>query len=82
MPPSSGWASPCSIVASAGLWAAGRSITPEARDLMIRYQAVAADAEQALQKVFQRHFADWKDPAPAELPQEAPALPDEPPGDL
>jgi molybdate transport system regulatory protein len=51
----------------------GSNITPEARDLMQRYQAVAADAEKALDEVFRRHFAGWKDPAPGEAPQ---------PGDL
>jgi molybdate transport system regulatory protein len=61
----------------------GSNITPEARDLMTRYQAVAADAEQVLEQVFRRHFADWTDPAPAELPHEPPGeLQDEPPGDL
>ena len=44
----------------------GSNITPEARDLMIRYQAVAAEVDEVLMQVFQRHFADWKDPAPAD----------------
>jgi molybdate transport system regulatory protein len=44
----------------------GSNITPEARDLMIRYQAVAAEVDEVLTQVFQRHFADWKDPVPAD----------------
>ena len=60
----------------------GSNITPEARDLMIRYQALAAEAGEVLEQVFQRHFADWKDPVPAELPQEPPSEPqDEAPVD-
>jgi len=46
----------------------GSHLTPEAQDLMRRYRAVATEAEQALEDVFQRHFADWQDPAPADLP--------------
>jgi len=53
----------------------GSNITPEARDLMTRYQALAAEAAVVLEAVFERHFADWKDPVPAELPHE-------PPGDV
>jgi len=45
----------------------GSRLTPEARDLTERYQAVAAEAEEALEGVFQKHFADWESPAPAEL---------------
>ena len=60
----------------------GSNITPEARDLMIRYQALAAEAGEVLEQVFQRHFADWKDPVPVELPQEPPSEPqDEAPVD-
>ena len=53
----------------------GSHLTPEARDLVTRYRAVAADAAEALEAVFQRHFKDWKDPQPAErlsAPQEPP----------
>ena len=46
----------------------GSSITPAARDLMIRYNAVAAEADEVLKQVFERHFADWKDPVPGEVP--------------
>ena len=64
----------------------GSNITPEARDLMIRYQAVAAEADEVLMQVFQRHFADWKDPVPADaslLPEARPPhTSEEPPGDL
>ncbi len=42
----------------------GSHLTPEARDLVTRYRAVAADAAEALEAVFQRHFEDWKDPQP------------------
>jgi molybdate transport system regulatory protein len=55
----------------------GSSITPEARDLMIRYQAVAAEADDVLDQVFQRHFADWQDPVPADASLSPEA---EPPG--
>jgi len=48
----------------------GSHLTAEAQDLMRRYRAVATDAEEALRAVFQRHFADWQDPAPAEPPEE------------
>ena len=57
----------------------GSSITPEARDLMVRYQAVAAEADEVLERVFERHFADWKDPAPGETPPPAGAVEQSPP---
>ena len=57
----------------------GSSITPEARDLMVRYQAVAAEADEVLERVFERHFADWKDPAPGEAPPPAGAVEQSPP---
>jgi molybdate transport system regulatory protein len=60
-----------------GTLGGGSNITPEARDLMVRYQAVAAEAEKVLEQVFQRHFADWKDPSPGELPAESADLPPE-----
>ena len=44
----------------------GSNITPAARDLMIRYQAVAAEADEVLTQVFQRHFADWNYPVPTD----------------
>jgi molybdate transport repressor ModE-like protein len=44
----------------------GSNLTPEARDLVTRYRAVAAEAAEALEKVFQRHFSDWRDPQPGE----------------
>ncbi len=56
-----------------GTTGGGSNITPEARDLMKRYQAVAAEADQALREVFERHFADWQDPAPGDLPEESEA---------
>jgi molybdate transport system regulatory protein len=46
----------------------GSHLTPEAQDLMKRYRAVATEADQALEDVFRRHFADWQDPAPTDLP--------------
>jgi molybdate transport system regulatory protein len=46
----------------------GSHLTPEAEDLISRYRAVATEAEEALQTVFQRHFSDWKDPEPTTLP--------------
>ncbi len=42
----------------------GSQLTPEARDLVARYQAVAVEAKEALEAVFQRHFADWQSPEP------------------
>jgi molybdate transport system regulatory protein len=44
----------------------GSHLTPEAQDLMTRYRAVAADAEEALDAVFRRHFSDWEDPQAAD----------------
>ena len=46
----------------------GSHLTAEARDLVTRYQAVAVEATEALQAVFDRHFADWEDPAPGDGP--------------
>jgi molybdate transport system regulatory protein len=46
----------------------GSHLTPEARDLVTRYQAVAAEATEALAAVFERHFGDWKDPQVREDP--------------
>lgn len=53
----------------------GSHLTPEAQDLMRRYRAVAADAAQALDEVFRRHFADWQDPAPVDPGPEPPVEP-------
>jgi molybdate transport system regulatory protein len=47
----------------------GSHLTPEARDLVMRYQASAAEVEEALGDIFKRHFADWKSPAPAGAPR-------------
>ncbi len=55
-----------------GTLGGGSNLTPEAQDLMRRYRAVASDAEQALQAVFQRHFGDWEDPAPDDLHGDSP----------
>ena len=64
----------------------GSSITPEARDLMVRYQAVAAEADKVLNQVFRRHFADWQDPVPVGAPlspeAEPPGTSEDPPDDL
>jgi molybdate transport system regulatory protein len=49
-----------------GTLGGGSNITPEARDLMTRYRALASEAEVVLEQVFQHHFADWKDPGPGE----------------
>jgi molybdate transport system regulatory protein len=61
----------------------GSSITAEAHDLMIRYQALAAEADEVLLQVFERHFADWKDPVAVDVPPDPPpaASPDPPPAD-
>jgi molybdate transport system regulatory protein len=50
----------------------GSHLTAEAQDLMRRYRAMAVDAEQAMEAVFQKHFSDWVHPGPAELPDELP----------
>jgi len=50
----------------------GSHLTPEAQDLMRRYRAVTAEAEEALEIVFQRHFADWKDPVSGDTPGSLP----------
>lgn len=52
----------------------GSHLTPEAKDLMERYGALLADADQALEEVFQKHFSDWVDPEPAK-----PSAEEEPP---
>jgi molybdate transport system regulatory protein len=44
----------------------GSHLTAEARDLVARYQAAAAEVEEVLEAVFQRHFADWKSPEPGQ----------------
>ena len=49
----------------------GSRLTPEAQDLVERYQAVADEAEEVLETVFQKHFADWESPAPGESEREA-----------
>lgn len=51
----------------------GSQMTPEARDLMKRYQAVAAEAEAALLAVFDRHFSDWVDPILSDIDGSEPA---------
>ena len=54
----------------------GSHLTPGARDLTARYRAVQAEAAEALEATFQKHFADWKDPesddrsAPSEVSPE------------
>jgi len=50
----------------------GSHLTPEARDLVGRYRALAVAADEALQRVFEQHFSDWEDPEPGELPTEPP----------
>jgi molybdate transport system regulatory protein len=51
----------------------GSQITPETRDLMKRYKAVATEADEALQAVFQRHFSDWVDPVLSDIDGSEPA---------
>jgi molybdate transport system regulatory protein len=51
----------------------GSNITPAARDLMKRYNALSAEAAAALEEVFQRHFSDWVDPVLAEIDGTDPA---------
>ncbi len=50
----------------------GSHLTPQAQDLIGRYRALAVDADEALQQVFEEHFRDWEDPEPRELPTEPP----------
>lgn len=42
----------------------GSHLTAEALDLVARYQAASAETEQALETIFEKHFADWKHPEP------------------
>lgn len=51
----------------------GSQLTPRAKDLVERYRALSSDADVALREVFQRHFGDWVDPEPSEIPEDAPA---------
>lgn len=46
----------------------GSHLTREAQDLLNRYRALAAEADKVLEDVFQRHFADWEDPIPCDVP--------------
>ena len=39
---------------------------------MRRYRAVAGEAEEALEAVFKRHFADWEDPTPPTTSEDSP----------
>lgn len=48
----------------------GSQLTPEARDLVARYQAVSAEATEALETVFHKHFADWQIPETREAEPE------------
>jgi molybdate transport system regulatory protein len=50
----------------------GSQLTPRAKDLVERYRGLRTDADVALEEVFQRHFADWVDPEPTEISDEAP----------
>ena len=50
----------------------GSHLTPQAKDLLSRYRGLAVTAAEALEAAFQRHFSDWEDPGPGELPTEAP----------
>ncbi len=45
----------------------GSHLTPQAQDLMKRYRALMADATQALDVVFDKHFSDWEDPQPKDV---------------
>lgn len=56
----------------------GSILTPEARDLVTRYQALAAEATEVLEVVFRKHFGDWKDPQPSDAPSDL-VQTDEPP---
>ncbi|MCE5252914.1 MAG: LysR family transcriptional regulator [Actinomycetia bacterium] len=46
-----------------GTLGGGSQLTPEAQDLVRRYRALAAEAAETLEAVFEKHFSDWKDPA-------------------
>ena len=50
----------------------GSHLTPQARDLMTRYRALGTEVDEALETLFQRHFADWEDPELDDLPAEPP----------
>jgi molybdate transport system regulatory protein len=46
----------------------GSHLTPHAKDLLARYRAVAVEADVVLGAVFERHFADWRDPEEGDVP--------------
>jgi molybdate transport system regulatory protein len=50
----------------------GSQLTPKAKDLMGRYRAVASEVAETMAAVFQRHFADWVDPATDDPPEDRP----------
>jgi len=50
----------------------GSHLTLAAQDLMTRYGAVSAEASEALEAVFQRHFAGWEHPGPYDFSTEPP----------
>lgn len=54
-----------------GSMGGGSHLTAEARDLVARYQALAAEASEVLEDVFKRHFADWESPSPPDQPAES-----------
>lgn len=53
----------------------GSQLTPQAKDLLERYRALLIDADAALDAVFQKHFCDWVDPEPTQIPDEEPPKP-------
>jgi molybdate transport system regulatory protein len=48
----------------------GSHLTPQAQDLMTRYRSLGADAAEALEALFRRHFAGWEDVQPGDEPLE------------
>lgn len=41
----------------------GSQLTPEGKDLLRRYRALAEEVSALLEAAFARHFGDWRDPA-------------------
>jgi molybdate transport repressor ModE-like protein len=52
----------------------GSHLTVEAQDLLKRYRAMAAEADEALKGVFERHFGDWESPPEQVVPPVEPPL--------
>jgi len=45
-----------------GTLGGGSQLTPEGKDLLRRYRALAEEVSALLEAAFARHFGDWRDP--------------------